>query len=134
MAKGVRKINPRERRKRRIRKKIAGRGNNPRLSVYRSERYTYVQLINDEEAKTVFSLSTQDKSVQDVVSQVKAEDVHNETSSPKSCRAARALGQIAGEKCKEAGFEKVVFDRNGFLYHGRIRSVAEGLRASGIAV
>jgi len=102
----------------RTRKKVAGTSQKPRLSVFRSNSATYVQLIDDVNGVTIASASTKDK---DVVAQAG-------TKSEKSKMAGNALAK----KAVELGVTTVVFDRSGYLYHGRIKAVAEGAREGGL--
>ena len=102
----------------RIRTKIAGTAQKPRLSVFRSNKDIYVQLINDDAAVTIAAASSRDK---DIVAQTG-------TKSDKS----KLVGQAIARKAKELGIEAVVFDRGGNLYHGRVKAVAEGAREGGL--
>lgn len=103
-----------------IRKKITGTLERPRLAVHRSLKNLYVQVINDVEAKTIVSFSTLDKDF----SKVK----------PKQGKvsASEKLGQFFADRLKEKGVKKVAFDRGGYKYHGRIKALAESLRQAGI--
>lgn len=102
----------------RIRAKVAGTAQKPRLSVFRSNKDIYVQLINDDAATTIAAASSRDK---DIVAQ-------SGTKSDKS----KLVGQAIARKAKELGIENVVFDRGGNLYHGRVKAVAEGAREGGL--
>lgn len=102
--------------KMRIRKKVRGTAELPRLSVYRSNSDIYVQLINDDSAHTVLSVSSK--------SMDKAAGTKTER--------ARETGKKVAEAAVAAGIKTVVFDRNGFLYHGRIKALAEGAREGGL--
>jgi large subunit ribosomal protein L18 len=107
-------------RKKRIRKKIQGTPERPRLSVFRSARHTYAQIIDDSQGATLMTAST-------VESHTKA--------SPKfesKVEAAKFVGKLIGERALDKGIKKVVFDRNGFLYHGRVKSLSEGAREAGL--
>ncbi len=104
----------------RIRKKVIGTKERPRLSVHRSYKNIYVQFIDDIEAKTLFSISTLNKKFKQICT--KGGDVE----------AAKKLGLLAGEEAKKIGVENIVFDRGGYLYHGRIKALAEGLREAGL--
>ena len=118
------KKNPREqarlKRKRRIGKKIHGTGERPRLTVFRSEKHIYAQIIDDSRGVTLVSSSTLGREFKDV--EVEGGKV----------AAARKVGQLVAEKAMAQGVKKVVFDRNGFIYHGRIRAVADGAREVGL--
>jgi len=107
----------RVRRAKRVRARILGTAQRPRLSVFRSNRYTYIQLINDLTGKTLISASTYGL----------------KESGNKSSKAGR-LGKIIAEKAKEKGISKVVIDRGKYKYHGRIRAVAESLKEEGINI
>ena len=102
----------------RIRRKIAGTAQKPRLSVFRSNTDIYVQLIDDDNAVTIAAASSKDKDVK----------AQTGTKSEKS----KLVGQAIARKAKELGIESVVFDRGGNLYHGRVKSVAEGAREGGL--
>jgi large subunit ribosomal protein L18 len=105
--------------KMRIRNKISpGSAEKPRLSVFRSNKGIYAQLINDTEGKTLVSASSREKGIAD-------------KKVPK-VEQAKLVGQLIAEKAKEAGIEEVVFDRSGYLYHGRIKSLAEAAREGGL--
>jgi large subunit ribosomal protein L18 len=101
--------------KRAIRAKIAGTAERPRLSVYRSNSAVYAQLVDDLAGKTLFAATS-----------YKKDKVNN------NVEAAKTVGLAIAEKAKAAGIVKVVFDRNGYLYHGRIKSLAEGAREGGL--
>ena len=101
--------------KRAIRAKIAGTAERPRLSVYRSNSAVYAQLVDDLAGKTLFAATS-----------YKKDKVNN------NVEAAKTVGLAIAAKAKAAGIEKVDFDRNGYLYHGRIKSLAEGAREGGL--
>jgi large subunit ribosomal protein L18 len=105
----------RGRRHRRVRVKVAGTGQRPRLSVYRSLHHVYAQLIDDETGRTVAAAST---------AQLKV--------GKKDANAAAAVGKAIAEKAKAAGVTRAVFDRGGFLYHGRVKALAEAAREAGL--
>lgn len=111
----------RERRKRRVRKKIQGTAQRPRLSVFRSNQNIYVQLIDDENGCTLAAASTVDKEIAGKIS-----GCH------KNKAAAVVVGEALAAKAVEKGIKKVVFDRNGYPYHGRIRELAEAARKGGL--
>lgn len=112
--------NKRQRRKRSIRKKIFGTPQRPRMSVYRSNKHIYVQVIDDLNGHTVASASTVDADSREGVAELdKQEQAHE-------------IGKIVAERAKQEGIEKVVFDRNGFVFHGRVAAVAEGAREGGL--
>jgi large subunit ribosomal protein L18 len=116
------KANARLRRKNRIRKKVKGTGERPRLSVFRSARHMYAQIIDDTAGRTLVAASSLD---QDLAAG------GGEKSEKKSERARR-VGRLVAERAKAQGIVKVVFDRNGFLYHGRVKAVSEGAREAGL--
>ena len=107
-------------RKKRIRKKIYGTPQRPRLSVFRSAKHIYAQIVDDTAGHTLAAASTMDKSGQ---SGSKFEN---------KVEAAKFVGKLVGERAVEKGIKEVVFDRNGFLYHGRIKSLSEGAREAGL--
>lgn len=108
-------------RHKRIRKKISGTSDRPRLSVYRSLENIYAQLIDDSSGATLLSLSTISTDFKD---KVKAD--------AGTVKGAGALGQVLAEACKKAGITKVVFDRSGYEYHGRVKALAEAARKGGL--
>ena len=120
MATRNKKAVARIRRKRSIRKRISGTGDRPRLSVYRSNKHIYAQVIDDVSGKTLASASSQ------------AESVRGQADGKKKVELAELVGRMVATACKEKKIESVVFDRNGFIYHGRVKAVAEGARAEGL--
>ena len=104
----------------RVRKKISGTPDMPRLCVYRSNANIYAQIIDDTKGVTLVQASTMDASVKGT------SDEANKTA------AAKAIGKLIGERALAAGVEKVVFDRSGYLYTGRVASLAEGAREAGL--
>ncbi|UCC54858.1 MAG: 50S ribosomal protein L18 [Anaerolineaceae bacterium] len=110
----------RKRRHRRIRMKISGTADRPRLNVYRSLGHIYVQVIDDVAGHTLVSASTLDGSL--------AADLNGKTKREQ----ATVVGKAAAQKAKDAGIEEVVFDRGGYLYHGRVKALAEGAREGGL--
>ena len=123
MTASINKKQARLKRKRSIRKKINGTTDRPRLSVFRSARHIYAQVIDDIEGHTVVQASTLD-------SQVK-EKLESESKMKKS-DVATHVGKIVAQRALEKGIKKVVFDRNGFLYHGRVKAVSDGAREAGL--
>lgn len=101
-----------------LRKKIKGSAQAPRLSVYRSNAEIYAQLIDDKGGRTLLAVGSVDKSI--------ASAKVNKT------EKAKLVGKILAEKAVSSGITSVVFDRNGFLYHGRVKSLAEGAREGGL--
>jgi large subunit ribosomal protein L18 len=108
------------RRKKRIRKKITGTAERPRLTVYRSLNHIYAQLIDDAQGRTVLGVSTRNKELQ---GKLKTAD---------TIAAAQQVGKLVAEKALALKVERVVFDRNGYLYHGRIKALAEAARETGL--
>ena len=104
--------------KKRVRKIVKGTQERPRMSVYRSNNEIYVQLIDDLNEKTVLAASSKDKGIAD--------------QKVTKIEQAKLVGSLIAEKAKEAGIETVVFDRNGFLYHGRIKALADAARVGGL--
>lgn len=115
------KISGRERRRKIIRNKVIGTAQRPRLSVYRSISNMYAQLIDDVSQKTILSLSTSSPSLKDKVNK----DGGN-------VKGAVLLGAALAEECKKKGLTKIVFDRSGYLYHGRVKAVADAARKGGL--
>jgi len=113
--------NNRLRRKRRIRKKIIGTPRRPRLSVYKSNRHTYAQVIDDYAGHTIVSASTVDSAVRDELDEEMTKT-----------EQARKVGEAVAERAEDEGIDTVVFDRNGFIYHGRLAAVADGARDGGL--
>ncbi len=118
-------MNPRKRsrllRRRSIRRQVRGTELRPRLCVYRSNKHLYAQVISDESGRALAAVST-------LSAELKA-DVKAKTA---TVSAAKEVGHVIAKKCQEQGIRTVVFDRNGFLFHGRIRAVAEGAREAGL--
>lgn len=104
--------------KKRVRKTVIGTSERTRLSVYRSNEQIYVQIVDDSKGHTVLAASSRDKDIAEAKG----------TKSEK----AKTVGKAIAEKAKEQGIEKVVFDRNGYKYHGRVKSLAEGAREQGL--
>lgn len=114
------KIEGRARRKLRIRHKVTGTDDRPRLSVFRSGRHIYAQVVNDAVGRTLAAASTQ------------SADLKGTFAAESKTDRARKVGALIGKMCLERQVDKVVFDRNGFLYHGRIRALAEAAREAGL--
>ena len=115
-------LSGREKRHKRIRKKIIGTIERPRLSIRRSTRHLYAQVIDDTTGKTLVSLSTLSVDLKDKIKK----DAGN-------VKGAVILGSAVAEKCKKEGIAKVVFDRAGYLYHGRVKALAEAARKGGLS-
>ena len=107
-------------RKQRIRRKVAGTQERPRLSVFRSSKHIYAQIIDDALGQTLAAASTMEKTVKE------KSDFEN--------KVARAfyIGKLVAERAKEKGVSDVVFDRNGFMYHGRVKALSDGARDGGL--
>jgi large subunit ribosomal protein L18 len=107
-------------RKKRIRKKVSGSGPRPRLSVFRSATHIYAQIIDDEARRTLFAVSS-------LSTELKSSDAPGNKS-----EVAKKVGKLVAKKCLENDIKKVVFDRNGFVYHGRIKALADAAREAGL--
>lgn len=105
------------RRKKSIRAKISGTADRPRLSIFKSNCHLYIQAIDDIEGRTLVAVSNLEKDLLEVKSTVEG---------------AKKLGQIAGERLKEINIDTVVFDRGGYIYHGKVKAIADGAREAGI--
>lgn len=114
------KLVGRERRKLRIRRKISGDVERPRLTVFRSTKHIYAQVVNDTDGKTLAHASTLSR------------DLKNTLGEDTKIDAAKKVGALIAKICLEKKVEKVVFDRNGYLYHGRIKALAEAAREAGL--
>lgn len=110
----------RSKRKQRIRKYLSGTEQKPRLSVFRTSRHIYAQLIDDVSGHTLAAASSVEPAV------MKKEKFENKVA------VAEYIGKVLGERAIEKGVKKVVFDRNGFLYHGRVKAVSKGARDAGL--
>ena len=108
-----------DRRERRVRTKLRRKAR-PRLSVFRSGRHIYAQIIDDAKGQTVAAASSLDK------------ELRNRLKSGAGKEAAKEVGRLVAERAKAAGIEAVVFDRGGYLYHGRVKALADGARESGL--
>ena len=113
----------RDRIKLRLRKRIAGTSDRPRLSVFRSLSHIYVQVIDDRSGVTVAAASTTEPSLSGVL---------EKDAKGGNVKGAAAVGKAIAERLKAKGITKVVFDRNGFLYHGRVKALAEAAREAGL--
>ena len=107
-------------RHKRIRNRISGTQERPRLSVYRSEKHIYAQIIDDVAGKTLVAASTVEKAIAEQIGELAKKD------------AAKVVGKALAEKALAAGIKEVVFDRGGYLYTGRVQSLAEGAREGGL--
>ena len=156
------KLSPRkeawQKRQRRVRRKVVGSGERPRLNIYRSARHIYAQIIDDETNKTVAFVSTlspdfkaalkdaEAKEAEEAQAAAEAEAAEDEAGEDKKKKKAKKakpapkakigaaynVGLLIAQKAQEKGYKKVVFDRNGFLYHGRVKAVADGARKGGL--
>ncbi|RKQ32330.1 50S ribosomal protein L18 [Oceanobacillus halophilus] len=108
----------RKRRHNRVRRNLAGTTERPRLNVYRSNKHIYAQLIDDTTGVTVASASTKDK------------DLNMESTG--NVEAAKQVGELIAKRAQDKGFKSVVFDRGGYLYHGRVKALADSAREAGL--
>lgn len=115
-----RKDTARNRRHRRVRKRVLGTAERPRLCAFRSLRYMYAQLIDDAAGRTLAKADSREPGVV------------AEGSSKRDLAASKAVGKVIGERALAAGVSEVVFDRGGYLYHGRVKALAEGAREAGL--
>jgi large subunit ribosomal protein L18 len=113
----LRKVVARDRRHARVRKKIGGTAERPRLAVFRSNKHIYAQLIDDVSGRTLAAASTLD-------SAAAKEGSKSDT--------AKSVGELVGKRAKDAGITAAIFDRGGYQYHGRVRAVADGVREAGL--
>jgi len=104
----------------RVRRRLRGSDERPRLSVYRSLHHIYAQVISDESGHTLVSASTA------------LQGVGAAGASKRNVAAAKVVGKVLAERCREKGISEVVFDRNGFLYHGRVKALADAAREAGL--
>jgi large subunit ribosomal protein L18 len=128
------------RRHQRVRKKVAGTSARPRLSVFRSGNQIYAQVIDDMSSRTVTAASSRDTELAGVLRRV-AELKDSEDQVPEALKGivtnrrvqqARAVGQLVAERAKALGIDQVVFDRGGYIYHGRVAALAHGAREAGL--
>lgn len=117
---GRKKLTSREKRKISIRKKLFGSESRPRLSVFRSLSHIYAQVINDEAGGTLVSISSLDSGIEASLKGLKKKE------------QALLVGEELAKRCLSKGITQVVFDRNGYLYHGRVSSLADGARKGGL--
>lgn len=103
---------------RRVRKKVIGTAERPRLNVYRSNKHIYAQLIDDEKGVTIVSANTNEKDI--------------ELSAKGNKEAAEQIGKLIAERAVEKGYSEVVFDRGGYIYHGRVKALADAAREAGL--
>ena len=117
MARTARNVTQRQRIRRRIRSKVSGTPERPRLSVFRSNKHIYAQLIDDLAGTTLAAASTREGGAEGA-----------------GVDASKAVGQRIAERAKEAGVDRAVFDRGGYRYHGNVKALAEGARAAGLTL
>ncbi|OGQ79769.1 MAG: 50S ribosomal protein L18 [Deltaproteobacteria bacterium RIFCSPLOWO2_12_FULL_60_19] len=111
----------RKARQQRVRKKVRGSNTLPRVCVYRSLKHIYAQIISDDKGVTLASVSTLSPNIKS-----------GKLKSAKSVDAAKQVGQALAQACREKNISRVVFDRNGFMFHGRVKALADALREGGI--
>jgi len=114
------KVVARGARRARVRRRVRGTDVRPRLAVFRSNRHIYAQVVTDASGKTLIAVSTL------------SPDLRAHLKKTSDVGAAKEVGLLVARRCKEKGITQVVFDRNGFLYHGRVRAMAEGAREGGL--
>jgi large subunit ribosomal protein L18 len=107
-------------RRARVRQRVRGTAARPRLSVYRSGKHIYAQVVEDASGKTLLAVSTL------------SAELRERLTKTANIGAAREVGLAAARRCLEKGIKRVIFDRNGFLYHGRVKAVADGAREGGL--
>jgi large subunit ribosomal protein L18 len=115
------------RRKMRVRAKIFGTSEKPRLSVFRSNRYTYAQLIDDENSRTLISASTKELDMRS-----RSPKGQNQEKKLKKIEQAEKIGNLIAQKAVKKGIRKAIFNRREYQYHGRVKAVAEGARKAGL--
>lgn len=117
---GANHADVRRRRHARVRRRVAGTAQRPRLSVFRSLHHLYAQIVDDTRGQTLVAASTREKSVADGLASLTA------------LPAAQKVGKIVAERAREKGITAVVFDRGGYKYHGRIKALADAARSAGL--
>ena len=122
MGRTSKKLLMRVRRKKRVRRKISGTAERPRMSVFRSARHIYVQVVDDLTGRTVAAASTL------------TPEIKGELAGISKLEAAKKVGALAAKRCLEANVKEVVFDRNGFIYTGRVAAIADAARENGLKV
>ena len=110
----------RERRRKHVRRTVHGEPDRPRLNIFRSEKHIYAQVIDDRKGHTLATASSHDPKLKDKLS------------SAKPLEQAKIVGEAVAQRALEAGVKKVVFDRAGYKYHGRVKSLADGARSGGL--
>jgi large subunit ribosomal protein L18 len=114
------RLEARRRRHARVRRKVIGTTERPRLNVFRSLRHIYAQVIDDSSGRTLASASTLDKDLRSAIEELAVEE------------QAKAVGKAVAERARAQGVEQVIFDRGGYPYHGRVKALAEGSREGGL--
>ena len=120
MGKTNQKVIARNRRKKRFRKKAIGTAEKPRLCVYRSNKHIFAQLVDDEKATTLAAVSTLSK------------ELSGSVEKPGNLSAAKNVGELLAKKALEKNVKRVLFDRNGFIFHGRVKALADAAREAGL--
>ena len=120
MVKAKSRLINRRKRQRRVRTKVSGTSERPRLNVFRSSKHIYAQVIDDQSGRTLVAASTLDP------------QLRSETSHGANSEAARKVGAMVAKRAVDKGIKDVVFDRGGYLYHGRIKELADGAREAGL--
>ena len=128
MGSNISKNQKRLQRKKRIRKKVFGTQLRPRLNVFRSAKHIYGQIIDDTSGHTLVAVSTIEKDFKTFSSAVEGQ---NETTAKKISEAT-LVGKLIAERALEKGIKQVVYDRNGYIYHGRVKAVSDGARKAGL--
>ncbi len=116
----VQRAEARKRRHARVRRKVVGTQERPRLNVYRSLEHIYAQVIDDSTGQTLVSASTVERGLREELANLPKQE------------QAKAIGKYVAERAKAKGIEQIVFDRGGYIYHGRIKALAEGSREAGL--
>jgi len=121
-------------RKARIRKKVFGRPERLRLTVFRSAKHIYAQVIDDTVTQTLASASSLEKALKEQLAQPQTDEIENKKKPPLTGKMlqANAVGKLIAQRALEKGVKNVVFDRNGFMYHGRVKAVSDGARDAGL--
>lgn len=120
MGSTLKKMAMRIKRKKRIRQKVQGTSQRPRLTVFRSARHIYAQIIDDRSGQTLAAASTMEK------------DIRDQSKFDNKVAAAGEIGKLVAQRAAGKGITTVVFDRNGYMYHGRVKAVSEGARKNGL--
>lgn len=127
MSANISKNQRRIKRKKRIRKKLSGTQERPRLNVFRSSKHIYAQIIDDSKGHTLVAASTIEKEFKTFVSSMEPDDAKG-----KKIFDAVSVGKLVAKRALEKGIKKVIYDRNGFIYHGRVKALSDGAREAGL--